>query len=104
MSILFLAGDQITTVGIGDGGNELGMGKVRSQIVQHVPKGETTGSVISCDYLITCGVSNWGGFAVSAALDILSRCPVFDRYRRFGIGCQENHDINSLVLTEDQVT
>lgn len=61
----------ITTIGIGDGGNEIGMGKVRERVIRHVPHGSTIGAVVPTDYLLTCGVSNWGGYAVSAALTLL---------------------------------
>lgn len=80
---------KITTIGIGDGGNELGMGKVHQQVVSNVPNGETVASTVSCDYLITCGVSNWGGYGVAAGLYALTKCPVFDRYRRNGLGSQD---------------
>ena len=64
---------EVTTVGIGDGGNELGMGKVRRKVVDHIPEGELIGSDVSCDHLLACGVSNWGGFAVAAGLFLLRR-------------------------------
>jgi len=56
-------------ISIGDGGNELGMGKVIQNIVDN-PKifnGEKIGCVVSADYLIAASVSNWGGYALSAA-------------------------------------
>eukprot|EP01079_Euglenida_sp_SAG-EU17-18_P001987 gene1987-473_t len=58
----------IATVGIGDGGNELGMGNVSGQVFQHVPHGPKVACMTSCNFLITAGVSNWG--AVALALSV----------------------------------
>ncbi|MGQ0663317.1 MAG: glutamate cyclase domain-containing protein [Pseudomonadota bacterium] len=61
-----------TTIGIGDGGNELGMGNLPAELVaKHVPQGDEVASVTKCDHLIICGVSNWGGWALPAALALL---------------------------------
>ncbi|KAG7343180.1 protein of unknown function DUF4392 containing protein [Nitzschia inconspicua] len=60
---------QCQLISIGDGGNELGMGKVYDKIV-HNPKivnGEQIGCVVPADYLIAASVSNWGGYALAAA-------------------------------------
>jgi D-glutamate cyclase len=60
------------TIAIGDGGNEIGMGRVpRPLIAEHVPLGEMIGCVVPADFLITAGVSHWGAYAVLAALTIL---------------------------------
>ena len=79
------------------------MGKVRSMVIKHVPKGDLIGSSISCDYLVTAGVSNWGGFAVAAGLYILSGCPLFDRYNRFGIGYRTSTQCDDFVLSGKKV-
>lgn len=62
----------ITTVAIGDGGNEMGMGKVKSVIAQLVPEGERITAVTEADYLIIADISNWGGYAIVAGLSILT--------------------------------
>lgn len=62
----------ITTLAVGDGGNEVGMGKVESFVKESVNKGDLINAVVSSDYLIVAGVSNWGGHALAAALSILS--------------------------------
>ena len=38
----------VTTIGIGDGGNELGMGKVYDQVTEHIPRGEKIACVVFC--------------------------------------------------------
>ena len=48
------------------------MGKVFPEVAKHVPHGEILAASISTDHLIVAGVSNWGGYAISAALSILS--------------------------------
>jgi hypothetical protein len=57
------------TIAIGDGGNEIGMGRL--PIAQYVPLGETIGCVVPADFLIAAGVSHWGAYAVFAALAVL---------------------------------
>lgn len=66
------------TIGIGDNGNEIGFGRIAEQIRRLVPYGEVArsgrGGIIarqSCDLLIPCAVSNYGGYAIAAALACL---------------------------------
>jgi len=60
-------------ISIGDGGNELGMGKVIEQIVNNpkIPNGSTIGCVIPADLLISASVSNWGGYALAASVALI---------------------------------
>ena len=68
---LFSAGPW-RTIAIGDGGNEIGMGRVaRPLIARHVPSGEEIGCVVPADFLIAAGVSHWGAYAFLAALATL---------------------------------
>ncbi|KAJ8341862.1 hypothetical protein SKAU_G00341530 [Synaphobranchus kaupii] len=53
----------ITTTGIGDGGNELGMGKVKEAVSAHMPNGGLIACDVAADFAVTAGVSNWGGYA-----------------------------------------
>lgn len=62
----------IITLAVGDGGNEIGMGKVRPYIEKSVPLGHQICAAFSTDYLIIAGVSNWGGHALAAALSLLA--------------------------------
>ncbi|WP_157369332.1 glutamate cyclase domain-containing protein [Zavarzinella formosa] len=55
------------TIGIGDGGNEIGMGKIpRSVIEKNIPNGGQVACRTAADHLIVCGISNWGGIALAA--------------------------------------
>jgi hypothetical protein len=59
------------TIGIGDGGNELGMANVEHLVIDHIEQGEIIACQIFCNYLLVCSVSNWGGYGIIAALAIL---------------------------------
>jgi hypothetical protein len=72
---------QIRSIGIGDGGNEVGMGKVYNEIINsHIKNAEEIACVVPCDNLIVSSVSNWGGYSLAAAIAVLS-CPMSDSGR-----------------------
>lgn len=75
---------KIATIGIGDGGNEIGMGKVHQMVVDGIKNGQHIATTVATDHLITSGVSNWGGSALVAALAILNQCPVHLPHARWG--------------------
>ncbi|NXJ71609.1 GLUCM protein, partial [Rostratula benghalensis] len=86
---LFLAAQTIpgvVTTGVGDGGNELGMGKVKDAVKKHIKNGDVIACDVEADFTIVAGVSNWGGYAIACALYILSTCDVHDRYLRKAVG------------------
>lgn len=63
------------TIGIGDGGNEIGMGKLPWEVLtEHLPG--ATAPLIPCrvatDWNILAGTSNWGAFALAAATLLLA--------------------------------
>lgn len=60
----------ITTIAIGDGGNEIGMGSLYSQLFSKIEKNWIL-NITPVDYLITAGVSNWGGYGLMACLSYL---------------------------------
>jgi hypothetical protein len=69
------------TVGIGDGGNEIGFGKIRERVKELLP----FGAVCRCPcgqgilaatpttFLYPVSVSNWGGYAMGAAIAVMTR-------------------------------
>jgi hypothetical protein len=60
------------TIGIGDGGNEIGMGKItHDTIVKNIPNGDFIHCRVPTDHLIVCGVSNWGAYALVAGVYVL---------------------------------
>lgn len=58
------------TVGIGDGGNEIGMGRVRARVGRDVALGARIASVVRTDHLIVAGTSNWGAWGLTAHLGL----------------------------------
>jgi hypothetical protein len=60
------------TIGIGDGGNEIGMGNVRPRLLRLGPLAKKIASVVSVDHLVVAGTANWGAYGVVAHLSILS--------------------------------
>jgi len=69
----------IITIGIGDGGNEIGMGIIREKIRKLLPFGskcscpcgEGIVSATRTDFLVTATVSNWGAYGIAACLAML---------------------------------
>ena len=63
---LFLAAyGRIPTIGVGDGGNEIGMGNVAQAVEQRL---SLTPAQIKADILVIATVSNWGAYGIVAAL------------------------------------
>jgi hypothetical protein len=73
----------IYTVGIGDGGNEIGFGIIAAAVRDIHPYGRACrcgcgggiGTVIPADALVVAAISNWGAYGVAAALAIVQRDP-----------------------------
>ena len=65
LDYLFL--EHPATVGIGDGGNEIGMG-VLASVIPTVPSLVKTPCVTTTTKLVICSVSNWGGYGLVAAM------------------------------------
>jgi hypothetical protein len=58
----------IATIGIGDLGNELGMGVVSDEVRRSVPLGEKIAARLSADIAVIANISNWGAHGVAACL------------------------------------
>ena len=61
---------KIPTIGIGDGGNEIGMGNLENIIKNNL---ELIPCKIKVDKLIISSVSNWGGYGLAAYLCLLTK-------------------------------
>jgi hypothetical protein len=62
------------TIGIGDGGNEIGMGTIPWETLVERLEGEHASRIpcrIATDWNIVAGTSNWGGYALAAAVLLL---------------------------------
>lgn len=74
---LFLAAPARTvTVGIGDGGNEIGMGAVHARVARAGGVFRSIASVVPVKHLVVAGVSNWGAYGVVAELGRLAGRPL----------------------------
>jgi hypothetical protein len=60
------------TIGVGDGGNEIGMGVVRARLAREGALMARIASVVRVDHLVVAGVSNWGAYGVAAQLGRLT--------------------------------
>ena len=65
-----------TTLAVGDGGNELGLGGLRAQLGDRITHGELIFCATAADHIVPAGISNWGGYAIAAALSLLSGKPL----------------------------
>lgn len=79
----------ITTISIGDGGNEIGMGALAETIERYVPHGEAICAREVADIALISGVSNWWGWGVSALLS-----------RMYGINLLPSDDMERGMLHE----
>ncbi|RJP29350.1 MAG: DUF4392 domain-containing protein [Candidatus Omnitrophota bacterium] len=65
----FLLADEVVTIGVGDGGNEIGMGKFARVIESNlciIP------SVVETDFTIIATTSNWGAYGLIASLETIT--------------------------------
>jgi hypothetical protein len=63
---------RVTTIGVGDGGNEIGMGNVRARLRGAAALAKRIASVVRVDHLVVAGVSNWGAYGIAAHLGRLA--------------------------------
>jgi hypothetical protein len=64
----------VCTLGIGDGGNEIGMGKIPADVIaRNIPQGERIACRVPTDHLIVAGISNWGAYALATGVAVLRR-------------------------------
>jgi len=72
--LLELVPASVQSIGIGDGGNEVGMGKVFERILAstRIGKAEQIACRTSTTWLLAASVSNWGGFALCCALAVVA--------------------------------
>lgn len=75
----------IVTIGIGDGGNELGMGNVSPMIDEHIAPGRAFSCNVKSDICICAGVSNWAGYALAALLSGMEGINLMPHEDRFGL-------------------
>jgi hypothetical protein len=65
----------VLTVGVGDRGNEIGFGRIETdvrRIRDHAPEGACD---VATDHLVVGGASNWGAYGIEAMLALLTETP-----------------------------
>ena len=72
-----LAYGNYPTIGIGDGGNEIGMGNLAGIISRKL---DLNPCVITTDILVIASVSNWGAYGIAAALEEISGEELLDSF------------------------
>jgi len=73
----------VLTIGIGDGGNEIGMGNIKDAVEAHVPYSRLCqcpckGGIAAdsnVDVLVASAISNWGAYGIEACLAFLTNKP-----------------------------
>ncbi len=63
----------VITIAVGDGGNELGFGNHLAEARVLLGESKQIACVTPAKYLVACGVSNWGGYALAALVAWLNR-------------------------------
>lgn len=61
----------IPTIGVGDLGNELGMGVVAEDVKAEVPLGDVIAAAQAADVAVVANISNWGAYGIAACLAAL---------------------------------
>ncbi|HIY18326.1 MAG TPA: DUF4392 domain-containing protein [Candidatus Blautia avistercoris] len=92
---------EIPTFGIGDGGNEIGMGNLKEIIAGKL-------SLVPCevevDDLIIATVSNWGAYAMTAYMQMMEHVPVLPSYEEVKAYLKEIVKMGSVDgVTKEQV-
>jgi len=101
----FLIEADCPTIAIGDGGNEIGMGKVL-ETLSLLP---ITPAVTSCDELLVADVSNWGAHGLIALLgywsgeDLLSKINTLDILKYISARGSVDGVTRENTLTEDSL-
>ena len=92
----------VPTVGVGDGGNEIGMGNVAEIIKREL---SLVPCVVKVDHLVIASVSNWGAYGLAAYLSILDGNHRMPAYAWAAEYMKETVEIGSVDgITHERVT
>jgi len=93
-------GTRPVTIAVGDGGNEIGMGNVRSLLAREGRLMARIASVVRVDYVVVAGTSNWGAYGIVAGLQRLTGRPLLHTQtieRRLVEACVEAGAVDGLT-------
>lgn len=99
-ALFLLRSRRTATIGIGDGGNEVGMGNVRARLLQQGALARRIASVVRVDHLVVAGTSNWGAYGVTAHLALLTGRALLhtpEDERRLVAACVEAGGVDGLT-------
>jgi hypothetical protein len=88
------------TVGVGDGGNEVGMGNVRRRLLGAGGMIARTASIVTVDHVVVAATSNWGAYGIVAALARTSGADLLhepDAERRLIEACVEAGAVDGIT-------
>jgi len=109
------------SIGIGDRGNEIGAGNIPWEVFKE--NSSTHREAVFCsrvktDYLISCGISNWGGYALLAGVALaMGRSEILEKVTRKqegkvldylvrhgpavdGITCKQEHSVDGIEFDD----
>jgi hypothetical protein len=101
----------LQSIGIGDRGNEIGAGKIPWEVFKE--NASTNREPVFCcrmktDYFISCGISNWGGYALLAGLalakgrlDVLEKITPEQEGRVLDYLIHQGPSIDGITLKQD---
>jgi hypothetical protein len=102
-ALFLVAGAGVVTIGVGDGGNEVGMGNVARRIAparrrdgRRVP----IASTVKVRHLVVAGTSNWGAYGIVAELERLAGRPLLpsaEEERRMVQACVEAGAVDGIT-------
>ncbi|WP_454764099.1 LWXIA domain-containing protein [Cupriavidus campinensis] len=75
------AREGVETLGVGDGGNEVGMGGLKG-LIPLAKNGKPMAAEVTADHVVTASVSNWAAYGVAALM--LKRGNMIDRFQSPG--------------------
>lgn len=99
-ALFLVAPRRIVTVGVGDGGNEIGMGNVRARIRRLGGKLGAIASVVKVKHLVVAGTSNWGAYGIVAELSRLCGRPLLhsaDEERKMIQACVDAGGVDGIT-------
>ena len=92
----------VPTIGVGDGGNEIGMGNLAAVIAKELA---LSPCVVKADHLVIASVSNWGAYGLAACLSILAKRHLMPSYDWAAEYLKETVAIGSVDgITHERVT
>lgn len=92
-------------ISIGDGGNEIGMGKIRDLIKENVGKGDEIFSGVESDHLVISGTSNWGAYGIISELSVIENENFLHSGKieeRMLINCLENGLVDGVTKNSER--